>query len=171
MITTIPNKPSEQVLKDMHLSYWRALQDSKELGMGWHEGSCPLWNNVYAAIIAAYAEVPDPARAKEPTHATLVFETFDRHEWAFRITNTGNIEINPKYTVEESAKIFWDAVRSSDPFTHVTPVMWRYELAHAIQSGEYTDWHWHTTDFKPTVPKGSIRNLQELGVINREPIE
>lgn len=39
----------------------------------------------------------------------------DANEWIVRIHMDGRVEINPKHTLDEAAKAFWDAVIKMNP--------------------------------------------------------
>lgn len=104
------------------------------------------------------------------SNISLVFEDQSKIEYVFKISETGVIDINPKYSVDEAAKMFWQAVKVNNPFVGIKPVMFQYELAlQMTPEGEYFDWHVTTSTIPPNVPKGSMRNLVALGVIHSEP--
>lgn len=62
----MPIEPPIELLKKMHLMYWRDHGRTEELVMSWHEGSEPLWRKTYAAMVeylAAHPVAGSPAEA------------------------------------------------------------------------------------------------------------
>lgn len=58
----VPIQPTVELLQKMHLMYWRDHGRTEELSLQWHEGSGPLWEKTYAALLAAAPEPPSTHR-------------------------------------------------------------------------------------------------------------